>query len=214
MHKYTWFRCTDSEMSDRLEHIRYCISDGLSSWILFQNRRTASFVLRLSVQSFARHFFFFFYLRHNNISTPAEFVEGYEQRWELRSVKHPWTSMLLCTLFTLGTRWKGRRTNYNPGCPSKMKKKSSWSPSPHRPGNLKPGVGSQRGIQGEEQCGSLCKRGRENKPFPLERDHVQAPSEKTTQGRSEPFLQCTRPHTRAQLNMYSIVRMEGWSEML
>lgn len=141
-------------------------------------------------------------------------VEGYEQRWELQSVKHPWTSMLLCTLFTLGTRWKGRRANYNPGCPSKMKKKSSWSPSPHWPGNLKPGVGSQRGIQGEEQCGSLCKRGRENKPFPLERDHVQAPSEKTTQGRSEPFLHCTRPHTRAQLNMHSIVKMEGWSEML
>lgn len=90
----------------------------------------------------------------------------------------------------------------------KMKKKSSWSPSSHQPGNPKPGVGSQRGIQGEEQCGSLCKRGRENKPFPLERDHVRAPSEKTTQGRSEPFLLCTARRRRrggAHLDGHTLV---------
>lgn len=132
--------------------------------------------------------------------------------------------MLLCNvllLLLLGTRWRVRRVHYNPSCPSKRKKKSSWSLSPHQPGNPKPGVGSQRGIRGEEQCGSLCKRGRENKPFPLERYHVQAPSEKTTQGRSEPCLLCTVrrrrrrrerrsasgwPHTCAQLNIHSIVR--------
>lgn len=36
-------------------------------------------------------------------------VKGYEQRWELQSVKHLSTRILLCTLFTLGTRWRCRR---------------------------------------------------------------------------------------------------------
>lgn len=49
----------------------------------------------------------------------------------------------------------------------KKKKWSLWILSSNRPGNPKPGVGSQRGIWGEEQCGSLCRsRAEKTNRFP------------------------------------------------